>query len=142
MNRWITACVAIALTSAVGCASNGYDPKVDDARLASVAAQTKYPSDMTAVPAENLFYSIADNGVITLNNAGSESITNFKMWVNKAYFLEVDDQLPAHASLTFAPEHFYNKDGASLKSEAVTQNWLIQVVVDGKLETPKGPVKM
>ena len=144
MNRWTSACVAVALTSAalVGCSSNAYDPHADNAKLASVAAQSKYPSDMTAVTSDNVVYSIGDNGTITLLNAGSESLTNFTLWVNKSYFLEVNDQLAAHSSKTFAPELFYNKDGTTLKSEPVSQNWMVQLVVDGKLMNPKGPVKM
>ncbi len=144
MSRWTTIVAAVALTSmaVAGCASNAYDPHADDAKLASVAAQTKYPSDMTATTAENVFFSIADNGTITLANAGSESVSNFTLWVNQAYFLEVNDQLPAHSSKTFSPEHFYNKDGVSLKTVEVSQNWLVQMVVDGKLKSPKGPVKM
>jgi hypothetical protein len=144
MNRWIATCIAAAVTSAaaVGCSSNAYQPDADTAKLASVAAQTKYPSDMTPVTSDNIIYSIGDNGVITLLNAGSESVSNFKMWVNKSYFLEVNDQLAAHTSKTFAPENFYNKDGTTLKAEPVSQDWLVQMVVDGKLTNPKGPVKM
>ena len=144
MARRTPTCFVAALITcmAVGCSSNAYQPDADNAKLASVAAQAKYPSDMTAGPAENVFYSIGDNGVITLNNAGSESISNFSMWVNKSYFLEVNDPLQAHSMKTFAPENFYNKDGTTLKSETVSQNWLVQVVVDGKLMNPKGPVKM
>lgn len=144
MNRWITACLAAALMSAtvVGCESNGYDPHASTDKLASVAARTKFPSDLTPVTAENVFYSIGDNGVITLNNAGSDSIAHFELWVNKAYYLEVNEKLPAHQSMTYAPEHFYNMNGTSLKSEAVSQNWTVQMVVDGRLLAPKGPVKM
>ncbi len=143
MNRWIATCVAAALTSAavVGCKSNAYQPDADNAKLASYAAQTKYPADLTAVPADSIFYSVGDNGVITLNNAGDQSLASFNLWVNKSFVLMVP-QLPAHSQATYAPELFFNRDGTSLKAQPVDPNWAVEIQGGGRLMTAKGPVKM
>ena len=143
MNRWMMTCAAAAVTAVatVGCNSNAYQPNADSAQLSSYAAQDAYPTDMSAQPAMNVFYSIGDNGVITLNNAGDATLGSFDLWVNKSYVLMVD-QLPAHSAKTFAPELFYNKGGMTLKTEQVSQNWTVQIREAGKLMDVKGPVKM
>ena len=135
--------VAAALSTAafVGCNSNAYDPKATDAELSSYAAQDKYPQNMNATEADNVFYSIGDNGVISLNNAGDRTLGSFDLWVNRSYVLMVD-KLPAHNTRTFAPEKFFNTDGKSLKDEPVSQNWTVQIREAGRLMNVKGPVKM
>ena len=142
-HRWTATLAAAALTAAatVGCNSNAYDPKANNAELSSYAAQHKYPDNTAAPQSDNVIYGIADNGTITLQNAGDATLSGFQLWVNKSYVLEVNT-LAAHSSETFAPELFYNAGGNSLKAEPVSQNWTVQIDDAGKLTTAKGPVKM
>ena len=144
MTRRIATFAAAALTTlaVVGCDSHAYDPKMSNSELTAYAGQNKYPMNMTAEQSDNLVYSVADNGTISLENLGDRTLADFQVWVNKSYVLEVSS-LPAHNYKNFSADKFFNSAGQSLNNEPGKENWTVQVRESGQLMTArKGSMKM
>jgi hypothetical protein len=93
MNRRIatvgTAVLAAALLA--GCTPT-YQTKATDTQLSAYAGQAVYPTALTSTQAAHVFCSVADDGKITLYNAGDEVFSSFELWVNRLYTLHVDKQ--------------------------------------------------
>ena len=141
MNRLIATALGVCLTCAslVGCSSDAYDPKADSAKLSSYATTDRYPSG-SAEAARGLTCSVDGNGTITVRNASDGSISQFDLWVNKAFVLQVRE-LPAKTKTTFAPELFYNNNGQNLTSVKSDSISLVEIAEDGKLLKVDGPIK-
>ncbi len=142
MNRLATACVAVLGSALVaGCHSSTYQPNATDSQLSAYAASHAYPQNVAASTAPALFYSVDQNGTITLSNAGPEGLMGFDLWVNKQFVINVD-KLPGHTSAQFQPGQVFNSGGNSLASSGVKPEAMtvVEVFQGGKLMTVQGPV--
>ena len=144
MNRVTSAAAAMLLGGVVlaGCQSGpSYPP---DATLSSYAAKQTFPS--TLKPESNqgpgLFFDVADNGVLTIYNAGDTGYTNVNIWVNKQFLIH-KDAIPAHVQITIPPEKMYDsaaQNMTTIKADAIHN---VQMTSEGNMAVYDlaGPVK-
>ena len=77
---------------------------------------------------------------LDLRNASDAALSQFDLWVNKSFVLQVRD-LPAKTKMTYAPELFYNNNGQNLTTVKPDTIALVEIAQDGKLMKVDGPIK-
>ena len=140
MNKRIQSAATAFLASAilVGCQAT-YNTKATDTQLSAYAGQAVYPSSVAANQSPHVFCSVADDGKITLYNAGDEVYSNFEIWVNRLYTLHVD-KLDARSTLVIDPATIYNKTGVNLAGVPSNSINLVQIFSQEKLWDVQGPI--
>lgn len=140
MNRFATlAAVVLGSALVVGCESNNYTPKAEATQLAAYAAKSNYPT-MSSTGNSGLFFSVADDGSVTLNNGAKSELTEFEVWVNEKYVIHVP-KLNSLSNVTFTADTLFDKDGhkfSDASSKAVTS---VEVKTGSDFMKAMGPVK-
>jgi hypothetical protein len=145
MNRVFSSAVAMLLGGVVlaGCqAGPSYPP---DATLSSYAAKQNFPSGVTPDPVRGsgLFYDVADNGVLTIFNAGDTAYSNVNIWVNQQFLIH-EDAIQPHSRMTIPPEKMYDSSAHNLTTIKPDDIRKVQVTTEANAHVYDlaGPVKM